>query len=296
VLRDDGTLWVNLGDSYFGDSPCRSSSQEGLVKNGTRMIHAEKVGARRSAAACEGLKRKSLIGIPWRVAFALQDAGWYLRSDIIWAKKNCMPESVTDRPTKAHEYIFLMTKQPKYYYDAEAISEPVSELMMQQVRDGYEGEATKDFFGNGVQDASGTKSRIIEGARKKLAKEGVNSRMYVSRDPAQEREFNGKHRTEFENRNAIDEVVLTRNKRTVWHVATAPFKEAHFATFPPDLIRPCILAGCPAGGTVLDPFGGSGTTALVATEHGRNATIVELNPKYVQIAQSRTNVTKGLAL
>ena len=208
VLRDDGTLWLNLGDSYAG------GSSSGTVNNETSTLGGGK--ATQAAAASvvharkHGLKPKDLVGIPWRVAFALQADGWYLRSDIIWHKPNPMPESVTDRPTKAHEYVFLMSKSPRYYYDADAIKE----------------RATNDDTG--------------------------------------------------------------RNKRSVWTVTTRPFSGAHFACYPPDLIKPCIAAGCPEGGIVLDPFFGSGTTGMVAESLGRRWFGIELNPEYEPLIRQRT--------
>jgi DNA modification methylase len=205
VLADDGTLWLNLGDSYG--------------------------------------KEKQLIGIPWRVALALQADGWYLRQDIIWSKPNPMPESVTDRCTKAHEYIFLLSKKPKYFYDAEAMKEDAVKIY-DPIKNGSVG-SNKLKDGN---QQSGTGTGKGEG---------------------------------------------TRNKRSVWEVATKPYSGAHFATFPPDLIKPCIMAGCPTGGTVLDPFGGSGTTGMVALELGRSAELIELNPDYVDIINERTHVTPG---
>src|SRR5690606_15683349 len=192
-----------------------------------------------------GLKEKDLIGIPWRVAFALQADGWHLRSDIVWHKPNTMPESVTDRPTKAHEYIFLLSKSPKYYYDINVIKEPANN--------------------------AGTKVKLGEKSLSKRQAKGIN----VSPSG------NG----------LKDEYTVPkyRNKRTVWTVATKPFKGAHFATFPPDLIEPCILAGCPDGGVVLDPFGGAGTTGPVAERLGRNAVLIELNPEFAQMAVDRIN-------
>ena len=202
VLRDDGTLWLNLGDSY---------------------------------------KEKQLLGIPWRVAFALQADGWYLRQDIIWHKPNPMPESVTDRCTKAHEYIFLFSKSARYYYDAEAV----------KIR------CEKDW---------GTRDRK-----------------------------DGKYHNEGSGLNphkGLEKSYEYANRRSVWTVTTQPYPGAHFAAFPPDLIRPCIQAGCPPNGLVLDPFGGSGTTAQVAIQEGRNAVIIELNPKYVELAQKRISGTQ----
>ena len=279
VLRDNGTLWLNLGDCYASAAAKRGENQ-----------------SRRRERVELSPSYKNLIGIPWRVAFALQDAGWILRCDIIWQKSNPMTESVKDRPTRAHEYIFLLTKSPRYFYDADAIAEPVSDSMLKQIEEGYNGHSTKDFFGAQAQNASDTKSRIINGFRKRIGKEGQNSRFHVSRDPQHEHEYNGKHRSEAEysaGRRLLKNVAearanggehdnpfgLTRNKRSVWTVATAPYREAHFATFPPNLIRPCILAGAKPGDTVLDPFAGSFTTGQVAIELGRNASGLNSTPR-----------------
>lgn len=317
VLRDDGTVWLNLGDSYAGSRA--GAGDVSTTNKGNSHSRAATVSRRRddepvprSDIRVPGLKAKDLVGIPWRVAFALQDAGWYLRRDIIWAKKNCMPESVTDRPTTAHEYLFLLTKRPAYYYDADAIREPHAQSSLKRIQ--------RPFH----------------------TSENVDSRAVNGRPDGDMSQFCH---------------ALGANKRSVWHVATAPFKEAHFATFPPDLIRPCILAGtseygvcptcgapweritekgplsgearvqtgerpaadargvsqtsalrtngrtwrevetlgwrptCECGGgqgprpaTVLDPFMGSGTTAQVARQLGRDALGFELNPEYIQIA------------
>lgn len=226
VLRDDGTLWLNLGDSYAANRSYQVNSTKGGPKHGPGQSSGGK-GSR----VPDGLKPKDLIGIPWRVAFALQADGWYLRQDIIWHKPNPMPESVKDRCTKAHEYIFLLSKSSKYYFDHDAIKEPAT----------YAG-----------QMRGGSKNRYEQNAA------GMDCKVYD-----------------------------TRNKRSVWTVKPQPFKGAHFATFPPDLIEPCILAGCPTDGVVLDPFGGSGTTAEVARKHGRNSILIELNPTYVEIARQR---------
>ena len=224
TLRDDGTLWLNLGDSYVGSN----KGPEGGISVGK--THREVPGR----IVASGLKPKDLVGIPWRVAFALQADGWYLRSDIIWSKPNPMPESVTDRPTKAHEYIFLLSKRATYYYDADAIRE----------------------MGN---------------------PEGSHSRGAVTR--IEGRKDNG--------RGIMPTPTAGRNKRSVWTVTAQPYGEAHFATFPPALIQPCILAGCPDSGVVLDPFLGSGTTARVAEDLGRNWFGVELNPEYAALIDRR---------
>ena len=250
VLRDDGTLWLNLGDSYAGSGKGRNadgSHQEG-GKQGTNKGTVAGALVKTIAPDC---KPKDLIGIPWRVAFALQADGWYLRQDIIWHKPNPMPESVKDRCTKAHEYIFLLSKSPKYYFDSDAIKEPYSESYKNDKRHGNvkaEHQNWKDYSaqGKGVQ----TPTQLHDSMFNKPIGEG-------------------------------------RNKRSVWTVTTKPFKGAHFATFPPDLIEPCILAGCPENGVVLDPFNGAGTTGVVAQQHKRSFLGVELNSEYCRVAVER---------
>lgn len=243
VLRDDGTLWLNLGDSYAANRTYQVPSTKGGPK------HSPAQGDCGASKVPDGLKPKDLIGIPWMVAFALRADGWYLRQDIIWSKPNPMPESVRDRCTKAHEYIFMLSKSERYFYDHAATAEPAK---------------YKNIKG---MDGSGFK-------------------------PPQN--FKGKHANGSETlpvrKNVIGEHDGKRNKRSVWHVATRPYKGRHFATFPPDLIRPCVLAGCPAGGTILDPFGGSGTTAQVANEHERNAVLCELNPEYIPLIEKRLGI------
>lgn len=246
VLRDDGTLWLNLGDSYAGNNSQASNNGRAGFGN-----PREKVVNRTG----EGLKTKDLIGIPWRVAFALQADGWYLRQDIIWHKPNPMPESVTDRCTKAHEYIFLLSKSPKYYFDNEAIREEASDVSVARLKRGVSNH-----------------HKNINGA------------------PGQTPHSMGKPR----NHNPNRDVPTTRNPRSVWTVTTKPFKDAHFATYPEDLIVPCILAGCPEGGLVLDPFMGAGTTALVSKKLGRNYVGFELNEEYKKIADKRLNKTLGI--
>jgi DNA modification methylase len=237
VLRSDGTLWLNLGDSYASSVNGRKAAD---IIDDDRTFRDKPFGT-----VIPGLfKPKDLCGIPWRVAFALQSDGWWLRQDIIWAKPNPMPESVTDRCTKAHEYLFLMSKSARYYYDADAIREPIS-------------GTTIDRWG-GVPE-----------------RRGPNGLDTVAHSLP-----TGEARTLGANPDG-------RNKRSVWEIATAPFSEAHFATFPPALIEPCIKAGCPKGGTVLDPFGGAGTTGLVADRLGRNAILIELNPEYAAMAERR---------
>lgn len=242
TLRDDGTLWLNLGDSYWANR-----SKNGLEYAGDNGKNPDY--ALRSGGKHEFLKPKDMIGIPWRVALALQKDGWYLRCDIIWNKPNILPQSVKDRPTKSHEYIFLLSKSERYYYNHEVIKEDSIYKEHQPAR-GSDGA-----FGN-------PQSRV----RKSKAKGS----------------FEGKHGKE-----AFRSIQTKRNKRTVWTVTTKPVKEAHFATYPIDLIEPCILAGCPVDGIVMDPFIGSGTTAVAAVMHQRNYIGIELNAEYIKIANKR---------
>lgn len=240
VLRDDGTLWLNLGDSYNGNKQGNTETN----KNKTRVTDSFK------KTLWKELKQKDLIGIPWRVAFALQADGWYLRQDIIWHKPNPMPESVTDRCTKAHEYIFLLTKSKDYYFDNEAIKEPCVNTPEQQVAKRNK-RPHKGQSDNGMRETTGGFDKI--------------SKTYEG-----------------------------RNKRSVWTVTTKPYKGAHFATFPTDLIEPCVLAGAPKGGIVLDPFFGSGTTGAVAAKHGRHYIGIELNEEYIKLAQERLSTVQPL--
>lgn len=232
ILRDDGTLWVNIGDSYAGNMS--RASNNGRAGFGTTREGIFNRGG-------DGIKPKDLIGIPWMLAFALRADGWYLRQDIIWAKPNPMPESVSDRCTKSHEYIFLLSKSSRYYFNSESIKE----------------KASPD---TSVRDRDNTKLNNCPG-RTKMGGLKVN-----------DYEF--------------------RNKRSVWTIATQPCKESHFATFPKELIRPCIKAGCPVDGIVIDPFLGSGTTACVCIEENRKYLGIELNPEYIKIAQKRINSTE----
>jgi len=264
ALREDGTLWLNLGDSYtgyWGKKYAHKPFGEDRTPDASTPPHKDTPDW-----WAMGLKPKELVGIPWRVAFALQADGWWLRSDIIWHKPNPMPESVTDRPTKSHEYIFLLTKSDRYYYDAKAIMEPVQSgpsdvRKMTEKKDRIDAK----HFHTDAGPLAAANHRTHIGNKRAVGgtkKEGPNSHM---NDPEQ----------------------LFRNKRDVWTVGTSTYDGAHFATFPPALIAPCILAGCPAGGTVLDPFGGSGTTGDVASGNGRRAVLVELNPEYAKLAQDR---------
>ena len=248
VLADDGTLWLNIGDSYAGGNTGGKWREGSARADGDVRDDGHSRRNRNGNGAVSGCKPKDLIGIPWLLAFALRADGWYLRQDIIWHKPNPMPESVRDRCTKAHEYVFLLSKSERYFFDHEASMEPVAastvERLNQPTLHQQEGSARVPGKTNGNMKAVG--------------------------------------RTDL------------RNRRSVWTVETQPFKGAHFATFPPALIEPCILAGCPKGGTVIDPFGGAGTTGLVADRLNRNAILIELNPAYVQMAKERIVVDAPL--
>jgi len=246
VLRDDGTLWLNIGDSY---NNFRSQMSPGQTVHGKDKLNGKPAATSRKRGVGT-LKEKDLIGIPWMLAFALRADGWYLRQDIIWHKPNPMPESVRDRCTKAHEYIFLLSKSQQYYFDSEAVKEPAADSTIS--RDKY----PLPTYHEGNIDPKGGGFRGVGGVDRNCA--------------------DGK-----------------RNRRSVWTVNTRPYKGAHFAVFPPSLIEPCILAGCPKGGTVLDPFGGSGTTAGVAVKNGRKAILCELNPEYIDLVETRVNEISG---
>lgn len=243
VLTPDGTLWINMGDSYNSGSPGS--------RDATRWPKQSRNDHRTNRKKLPSIKTKDLIGIPWMLAFALRADGWYLRSEIIWSKPNCMPESVADRPTKSHEHIFLLTKSDRYHYDADAIREPHAEDSLARVKRGRSADHKYTDGGPGNQT--------------------------IAKDLADACHPGG------------------RNRRTVWTVANAPYSGSHFAVFPPELIRPCIRAGCPPGGTVLDPFAGTGTTALVAEQEGRHATLIDLNPEYIDLQKKRTAQTSLLA-
>jgi DNA modification methylase len=242
VLRADGTVWLNLGDAYAHPTSGGGGAVD-VRTDGRKTTPGDQVRGRLGGAntMALGLKPKDLVGIPWRVAFALQADGWYLRSDIIWAKPNPMPESVTDRPTKAHEYLFLLSKRSRYFYDAEAVAQG-------SIRAGDIPGGGGGYKGDGVNDAH------------------IRAGMAAA---------------------ALRPVATTRNLRSVWTIATQPYPGAHFATFPEALVEPCIKAGSPEGGTVLDPFGGSGTTARVANRLSRRAILIDLSTDYLDQAMVR---------
>jgi DNA modification methylase len=278
LLADDGTLWLNLGDSYARTGGTDRRVSDTAKVGSTRNTLAQM--SDRTSKAPVGLKDKDLIGIPWRVAFALQSDGWILRQDIIWHKPNPMPESVTDRCTKAHEYLFLLSKSPRYYFDSESIKEPASGTAdrPQQVR------ARQIAAEAGLTDAHIAAIRACgatDAGKGRVTQDGTGkNRPDVQALADEAKAALGGYYREFL-------MAETKNRRSVWTVPTRPYKGAHFATFPPDLIEPCILAGCPEGGTVLDPFGGAGTTGLVATQAGRDAVLCEINPEYVEMARTR---------
>ena len=260
VLREDGTLWLVLGDSYASRTGYTGRGDDGTGCPTSRLGPKRDgcpsntgMGARTRIEKNPDLKPKDLIGIPWRVAFALQSDGWYLRSDIIWSKPNPMPESVTDRPTSAHEHIFLLAKSRKYYYDADAVREPHTQAIKDGVIPSAEWQPKRESLGK-VQTAGS---------------EFLNMGGTVNRNP----DYYGNP--------------AGRNKRNVWTVATKPYPEAHFAVFPDALIEPCVLAGSAEGDTVLDPFMGAGTTALVALRNRREFIGIELNPDYVALTEKR---------
>jgi len=292
ILKDDGTLWIVIGDSYAsGKGTCHNpgGGEYSLGKDRKEAAAHPLNRGNKSTLSAVGLKPKDLVGIPWRVALALQADGWYLRSDIIWAKANCMPESVTDRPTRSHEYIFLLTKSERYYYNHEAIKEPCIYYV-----DGTGTAARKARASGNKLLPTGERNGIRPGGYKNSVNfEGKNSGNEKQRGHS--RRHNG-FNDRWDAMEKEEQCSGMRNKRDVWTVAPANYPEAHFATYPPALIKPCILAGCPVGGTVLDPFGGSGTTGAVANELGRSAILIELNPAYIPLIETRTNNTPGLAL
>lgn len=230
TLTDDGTLWLNIGDSYNAHPGQRKTTD--AAGNKQKSLRGSTAAPSRSV---DGLKPKDLIGIPWLLAFALRADGWYLRQDIIWHKPNPMPESVTDRCTKAHEYLFLLSKSDRYFYDHESVKEA----------------AVRGYAGSTFNTGKTAEHQLNRSSDKELTEDGK------------------------------------RNRRSVWTVTPKPYKGAHFAVYPPELIEPCVLAGCPEGGTILDPFGGSGTTGGVALKHGRNAVLCELNADYAALMPAR---------
>jgi len=284
VLQNDGTLWLNLGDSYWGGKgqSGQAWSTEHLDRNtieGSQHQISGKGETRPTDRKHSIIKPKDLIGIPWMVAFALRADGWYLRQDIIWNKPNPMPESVTDRCTKAHEYIFLLSKSQKYYYDAESIKTPIKDASIQRLLQDIENQTGSER----VPCKTNGNMKVVGELRKGYDHRGTGDKKLAH------------HSGNYDEDGSVIGNGMA-NKKSVWTVTTKPFTDAHFATFPEKLIQPCILAGCPEGGVVLDPFMGAGTTALVARKLNRNYIGFELNPAYIKIAEKRITDQIGLFL
>ena len=278
VLKPAGTAWVNMGDSYAG-SRCRPPSGTLPAEGRNRAQSSMTASRRRDDSPCPrsdvqvaGLKAKDLVGQPWRVAYALQADGWYLRRDIVWHKPNAMPESAQDRPGTAHEYLFLLTKAARYHYDADAIAEPAS--------------GTAHARGKKVNPKAGMKAPTSWKVGPGSHGNGLEHSRGKRTQSRQNASFS----------KAVRQLVDVRRRRSVWTLPTEGYAEAHYATFPRALPRLCIRAGCPMGGTVLDPFGGSGTTGAVALEEGRNAILIEFGEHNLALIADRCAVTPGLPL
>jgi DNA modification methylase len=268
VLRDDATLWLNIGDSYASG---RGASQGVDPKQGARRF-----GKRPQDGKLEGLKNKDLIGIPWMLAFALRADGWFLRSDIIWAKPNGMPESVQDRPTRSHEMVFLLSKSPRYFYDNEALRTPPAPSSETRLAQNVEAQAGSDRA-NGGEKTNGPM---------KAVRRSDKQRGHTRRHDGFNDRWDAMERSE--------QLAGGANLKSVWWLAPAQFRDSHFATMPESLAEICVLGGCPRGGTVLDPFGGAGTTGLVADRLQRDAILIELNPEYAAIAERRLGKDGGM--
>ena len=279
VLKDDGTFWLNLGDSYYNYRP--GAGQAMTKQSCSRTDQSLPQSCARRGNILEGFKEKDRMMIPARCAIALCDDGWYLRDEIVWHKPNPMPESVTDRTTKSHEFIYLLSKNQDYYYDAEAIKVPYSPATMPRMARGVSGHHKN------VDGAPGQTPHSMNQPRLHSDYTGQATKDYelaLAQNPS-------------DSKRRIEESILNgtgANKKSVWTVATSPYPDAHFATYPPDLIKPCILAGSRYGDTVLDPFGGRGTTGEVCIELGRNVILIELNPKYAALCEQSVDTTPSL--
>lgn len=283
VLKPEGTLWLNLGDSYATSGKSRTKEQAVRKSTLKGSLTTQCQSLNQPSKIVGGLKPKDLVGIPWMVAFALRADGWYLRQDIIWNKPNPMPESVTDRCTKSHEYIFLLSKSPKYFFDQDAIRVPVKDQTVRRLIQNIEQQTDSDR----VPGKTNGKMKAV----------------YPGRKPRKGVDINGGNQASDKGiplvsmKQKEDGSLLhssKANKKSVWTVTTKPFKEAHFATFPQDLIVNCIKAGTPENGSVLDPFMGAGTTALVSRKLGRNYIGFEVNSEYIEIAQKRLKNELGM--
>lgn len=328
LLADDGVLWLNYGDSYYtnrpsGRDPGKTSTINGkgtqdAYKDAQRARHSPKQFTSRGAAISgpnrrqqRGIKPKDLVGMPWRIAFALQDDGWYLRSDVIWHKKNPMPESVSDRPTKSHEYVFLLAKSERYYFDADAVKEPASEDTNARYARGRGANPKNADGGPGNQTIAKTFDHMKkpvagwasgDGSHNAIdhARQGSASRKFGNNGVGFGHGYDAQPKPRVKNNASFDEAMETmpdrRNIRTVWSLATEAFSGAHFATFPRDLVRRCILSGSRPGDVVLDPFMGSGTVAQVADELGRQWLGCELNPQYAAMYGSQRVAQLGMGI
>lgn len=293
VLKDDGTLWLNLGDTFMGGKGANGASQ-------AYSQHADAINRKALVSTAPGdfrpndrphakLKAKQLVGIPWKVAFALQDDGWILRQDIIWNKKNCMPESVSDRCTKSHEYIFMLVKSRKYFYDAKAIAEDAiydvsgDGTRVRKARQREENKGIPSEERAGIRPAAFKNAALFDG--KHSDKQGETASALPTSKKRTYEGFNGR---------GFDKSTGKRNKRDVWSMATAQFPDAHYAVFPKELPYNCIRAGCPAGGIVCDPFTGAGTTMIVAIALGMKFVGLELSPKNIALAEARCKKELGL--
>lgn len=293
VLRDDGTLWLNLGDSYSVKS----------TYNAAQSLHTDnnwkQAGEQREFRQNEkslGIPAKNLIGIPWRVAFALQADGWWLRQQHPWVKRNPMPESTQDRPTSAVEFVFLMTKSPTYYYDYEAVKRTMAPSSIGRLAQDVEAQEGSDRANGGAK--TNGKMKAVGGDKQRghsRRHAGFNDR-WDAMERTEQRQSRALRNSDFfvQSIDGPAGAVMNEEGILAFDIATQPFRDAHFATFPPSLIEPMVLAGCPVGGTVLDPFGGAGTTGLVADRLGRNAILIELNPEYAEISKRRIIGDAGL--
>lgn len=276
VLRDDGVLWINVGDSYaasgMGGNPTESQHRKQATNVGSLI---------KGRAAPAGLKPKDLIGIPWMLAFALRADGWWLRGDHVWGKPNGMPESTRDRPSRSHEYVFLLTKSQNYWFDQEAVRTAPKATTITQLAKPYLGQSTKDHVANGVQDASDLKRRIVEKMRASNKQRGHSRRHDGFNDRWDAMSKEGQQ-------------MEGGNLRSIWWVSPAQYREGHFAVMPDMVAEICILSGCPIGGTVLDPFSGAGTTAVVADRLVRNAIGIDLNSDFTDMSQRRLATDAGM--
>ncbi len=276
VLRDDGTLWLNIGDSFAGSWGSQGHRETPAKPSRSSIANHPKGASYTGTIRQDGLKPKDLIGIPWMLAFALRADGWFLRSDIVWAKPNGMPESVQDRPTRSHEMVFLLSKSPRYYYDAERLRTPAAPSSETRLAQDVDAQTGSDR-GNGGAKTNGPMKAVRRSDKQRghtRRHDGFNDRW-----DAMERS---------------DQCAGGANLKSVWWLAPAQFRDSHFATMPESLAEICVLGGCPTGGTVLDPFGGAGTTGLVADRLQRNAILIELNPEYAGIAQRRLDQDGGM--